>query len=218
MRSVTRSLFSRYNPHIVHTSTHYLSLRDYSLPNVKKPPSEPPKPMAFEPIDMYELHKPFLKKQVIEQVERIKKEEESKLATSMLEVPKTASELAAEQVIREAASIRPTFPSTPWDISISIPQIYDTNTQTYRPKYDQAIIKEQTKKLLKELDTFIHANPPLKDPWAEREAYWSHPYYSFRNKLRFIVPGFTWGVYAFLTYCFLERGYNLFIYHWGLWS
>ncbi|CAG8549993.1 6432_t:CDS:2 [Ambispora gerdemannii] len=43
------------------------------------------------------------------------------------------------------------------------------------------------------------------DPWARREAWRHHEMFSPRYQLMRLIPGFTWGVAAFIVYLGVEK-------------
>ena len=64
-------------------------------------------------------------------------------------------------------------------------------------------------KFLRPNPYFLQGELPanVKDPWARREAWRSNPFFSLRNRMSRLVPGFTYAVGAFSVYVLYDQWY-----------
>lgn len=73
------------------------------------------------------------------------------------------------------------------------------------PYHSDPAIKSLSSQLYAEL-VADHLNPPAGqiDPWARREAWRYHPYFSSANVVKHAFPGLSWALVAFAGYCGYE--------------
>lgn len=173
--------------------------------------------MAFEPIDPLEIYKQFMtpeKRAAIEaeELERKRASEKAEYEKKRLEQESMISTLEASRLATEYAvnSSRPTFVTSPLfgDITPTIPHITDPLTGIQRPMYPSKLIKEASKGILQEIQSLYDSNPPLHNPWFQRDAFAYHPFFSFRNQLRYAFPGLGYAVIAFIIYLLCEWVYD----------
>lgn len=131
-------------------------------------------------------------------------------AQSYPKVPeyKAPDEIAGKAATEAALAVRPTFPDYPWKIDLSIPHVRDVNTGQMVPKYDPSLVKETSNRIMDELRADCRKRA-LHDPWAQHYAYAYHPFFSFRNQIRYMFPGLKNAVLLFIVYCVGEAIYDL---------
>lgn len=173
--------------------------------------------MAFEPINPLEIYKQFMTPEKraaieIEELERKNASEKLEYKKKRLEQENMISTLEASRLATEYAvsSSRPTFVTSPLfgDITPTIPHITDPLTGIQHPMYSSKLIKEASKGILQEIQSLYNSNPPLHNPWSQRDAFAHHSFFSFRNQLRYAFPGLGYAVIAFIIYLVCEWVYD----------
>lgn len=123
--------------------------------------------------------------------------------------PLSPNQLAADEVTRQALSVRPTFPTVPWDIGPSIPHTWDPVSKSWKQKYPSRLIKEESAKIAAEILRDLQAKNILeRDPWKKYYEWSQHPFFSTRNAIRHAFPGLGTAVVVFSGYCIAEYLYD----------
>ncbi|KAJ3027605.1 hypothetical protein HK097_006129 [Rhizophlyctis rosea] len=55
---------------------------------------------------------------------------------------------------------------------------------------------------------FADPGPNRISPWARRDAYKWHPFFSLKNRFRHFIPGLEWSIVAFAAYVAYDQWYT----------
>lgn len=174
--------------------------------------------LAFTPWEPIEIYKEFMtpeKRAAIEaeENERKRMQEEKRMDIRTREEQENRRTLEAYNAVTDYAieASRPNFVTSPLfgDITPTIPHEKDPVTGRLRPIYPAHLVEKASESILNEIQRLYDSKPPLHNPWAERDAFAYHPFFSFRNQIRYAFPGLKYATIAFIIYCIGEAIYNM---------